>query len=99
MKDMIRKLDNYNANSEKYKTQKTNTLPNEREFYKERKMILIAFENDVCPLPKQYPSCMDDWEGDDMNSSLFFPRTMTLALYYHNFSIKKELKQKEQKSE
>ena len=39
MKDMIRKLDNYNANSEKYKTQKTNTLPNEREFYKERKML------------------------------------------------------------
>ena len=37
MKDMIRKLDNYNANSEKYKTQ--NTLPNEREFYKERKML------------------------------------------------------------
>ena len=40
---------------------------------KERKMILIAFENDVCPLPKQYPSSMDDWEGDDMNSSLFLP--------------------------
>ena len=39
MKDMIRKLDNYNANNEKYKTQKTNTLPNEREFYKERKML------------------------------------------------------------
>ena len=73
MKDIIRKLDNYNANSEKYKTQKTNTLPNAREFYKERKMILIAFENDVCPLPKQYPSCMDDWDGDDMNSSLFLP--------------------------
>ena len=70
---MIRNLDNYNTNSEKYKTHKKNTLPNAREFYKERKMILIAFENDVCPLPKQYPSSMDDWEGDDMSSSLFLP--------------------------
>ena len=70
-----------------------------KENFTKKEKCFIAFENDVCPLPKQYPSCMDDWEGDDMNSSLFFPRTMNLALYYHNFSLKKELKQKEQKSE
>ena len=25
-------------------------------------MILIAFENDTFPLPKQHPSGMDNWE-------------------------------------
>ena len=41
---MIRRLENYNANKEKSKTQKTTRLLNEKEFYKGRKMILIAFE-------------------------------------------------------
>ena len=49
---MIKRLENYNSNSEKYKTQKISTLRNATEFYKVRKMILIAFKNDLFPLPK-----------------------------------------------
>ena len=56
------------------KDTKAITLLNAKEFYKERKMILIAFENDVYPLPKQYPSSMDDWEEDDIDSLQFFPK-------------------------
>ena len=51
-----------------------NTVLNAKEFYKERKMILIAFENDLFPLPKQHPSCMDDWEEDNIDSSQFLTK-------------------------
>ena len=61
MEDMNKRLENYNPNSEKYKAQKTSILLNAISFDKERKMILIALENDIFPLPKQYPSDMDDW--------------------------------------
>ena len=37
-------------------------------------MILIAFENGIFPLPKQYPSNMDDWKEDEMDSSEFLPK-------------------------
>ena len=53
MDDVITRLEDYNPKKEKYKTQKTSTFLNAREFYKGRKMIVIAFEN-VIPLPKQY---------------------------------------------
>ena len=50
-------------------TQKEKTLHNAREFYKVRKMSLIAFENNVFPLPKQYPSeNIGDWKEDKMDS-------------------------------
>ena len=42
---------------------KTSTPLNVKEFWKERKMILIAFDNDIFALPKQYPSGMVDWEN------------------------------------
>ena len=64
MEYMIKRSENYNPKSKKYKTQ----------FYKGRKMILIAFENDVFPLPKQYPSGMDDWEEDAIDSSQFLAK-------------------------
>ena len=70
---MIVKLDEYNRNKEKYKTQKTSTLLNAREFYKGRKMIFIEFENGTFPLPKQYLSSMYYWAEDDMDSSQFLP--------------------------
>ena len=37
-------------------------------------MILIAFENNVFPLPKQYPSeNMDDWKEEEMDSTHIIP--------------------------
>ena len=62
MENIIKRLENYNPNSEKYKAQETSTLLNAKEVYKGWKRILFAFEIDIFPLPKQYPSCMADWE-------------------------------------
>ena len=45
MEDIIIRLEDYNPKKEKYKTQKTSTLLNAREFCKGRRMILIVFEN------------------------------------------------------
>ena len=62
MGDMIIGLEYYNPKREKFKTQKESVLLTAREFYKGRKMILIAFENNVFPLPKQYPpGNVNDW--------------------------------------
>ena len=46
----IDKLEDYNPKKEKIKTQRDDVLLNAKEFYKGRKMILIAFENDAFPL-------------------------------------------------
>ena len=71
MKYMIRKLDSYNSNRDKDKIQRTSSLLNATKFYKERKMILIAFENGIFSLLFEHPSSMDDWEEDDMDSLEF----------------------------
>ena len=73
MEYMIRKLDSYNSNRDKYKIQRTSSLLNSTKFYKERKMILIAFENGIFSLLFQHPSSMVDWEEDDMDSLEFLP--------------------------
>ena len=70
MEDEIRRLEDYYPNNEKIRTQKENTLHNAREFYKGRKMILIAFENYVFPHPRQYPSeNVNDWKEDEIDST------------------------------
>ena len=72
---MIVKLDYYNPKKEEFKTQKESVLLNAREFCKGRKMILIAFENNLFPLPKQYPSeNIDDWKEDEMDSTHIIPK-------------------------
>ena len=90
---MIKRLHNDNPNSEKYKTQKTGTLLNAKEFYNGRKMILIAFENDIFPLPKQYSSDMDDWEEDEIDSLQFLPKKSDTSLpsFQRKEKIKKEI--------
>ena len=49
--------------------QMKSNLDNAREFYKGRIMILIAIENCLIPLPKQYPSGIDDWKENDKDPS------------------------------
>ena len=44
MEDEVKRLENYYPKQEKSRTQKENTLHIAREFYKGRKMILVAFE-------------------------------------------------------
>ena len=85
MEDMIKKLENYRPNHDDYKIQKINILSNAREFYKERKMILFAFKDDIFPLPKQYPSGMDDWEEKDMDLSEFMPQEKESSILLPSF--------------
>ena len=52
-------------------------------------MILIAFENNVFPLPKQYPSAnVNDWKENEMDSTHIILRK--LMNYYHQLSIEKK---------
>ena len=75
MEDEIKRLQDYYPEKEKFRTQKENTLHNAGGFYKGRKMILIAFESNAFPLPKQYSSeNVDDWkEDDEMDSTHIIP--------------------------
>ena len=52
MENMLDNFIDYNLIKAVYKNQKTNILLNAKEFYKERKEVLIAFEENVFPLPK-----------------------------------------------
>ena len=68
MGDRIERLVDYNLNKEKNKTQREIVLSNAKEFYKGRKMILIAFKNGAFPLAKQYPSGnVEDWKEDELD--------------------------------
>ena len=80
MEDMIRKLDEYDLEKEKFRAQRESTLLNGKEFYKGRKMILTVFANSAFPQPKQYPSGMDDWKEDEMNSSYVLPNESRILL-------------------
>ena len=52
-------------------------------------MILIEFENNVFPLPKQYPSeNADDWKEDEIGSTHIIPEKM--MSYYHQLSVEEE---------
>ena len=52
MENMLEKFINYNPIKDVYKNLKTNILLNAREFYKGRREVLIAFEENMFPLPK-----------------------------------------------
>ena len=43
-------------------------------------MILIAFENGAFLLPKQYPSGMDGWKEDEIDSSNILPNKSGILL-------------------
>ena len=54
MENMLEKFIDCNPVMDAYKNQKSNILLNAREFYKGRKEVLIAFEENMFPLPKPY---------------------------------------------
>ena len=95
MEDMIKRLENYNSNSEKYKTQKISILINEKKIYKGRKMILYAFKNSIFPMPKQYPSGMDVWGEDDIDSWQCLRKESNMLL---SFQRKKKTKKEKPKN-
>ena len=53
------------------KQRKIQDIKNATKFYKKRRMMLVAFQNGILPLPKQYPSGAQSWEKDGMNLSKF----------------------------
>ena len=54
MENMLESFIDYNPIKDVYKTKKVNTVLNVREFYKGRREILIAFEENIFLLPKPY---------------------------------------------
>ena len=54
MENMLESFIDYNPIKNVYKNKKTNVLLNAREFYKGRRKVLIAFEENMFPLPKPY---------------------------------------------
>ena len=54
MENMLEKFIDYNQVQNVYKNQRNSIILNAMEFYKERKEVLIAFEENMFPLPKPY---------------------------------------------
>ena len=71
----IDRLKTYNPMKDKIVTQSDIVLSNAKELYKGRKMIVIALENDVFPLAKQYPAKNSDhgWREDEIDSTHIIP--------------------------
>ena len=69
MENIIARLEYYNPKKEI----KTSVPPTAKDFYKGRKMILIAFENNAFLLPRQYPlGTVYDCKEHEMNSTHYF---------------------------
>ena len=62
MENMLEKFIDCNPVKDAYKNQKSNILLNAREFYKGRKEVLIAFEENMFPLPKPYMFGKNEWK-------------------------------------
>ena len=57
---------------------KENVLLNAREFYKGRREILIAFEENMFPLPKPYVFDENEWKEKDFDDKKYMPKTFKL---------------------
>ena len=66
MENMLESFIDYNPIKDVYKNKKVNTLLNAGEFYKGRREILIAFEENRFPLPKPYVFGENEWKEKDI---------------------------------
>ena len=66
----------YSPLKDNYKSQKFNTLPNIKCFYKGRSEILLAFEENIFPLPKPYVFGEREWKEKDFDKKkkIFMPK-------------------------
>ena len=79
MENMLGSFIDYNSIKNVYKNEKVNTLLNAREFYNGRREILIAFEENMFPLPKPYVFGENEWkEKDNLGNEKFMPKTFNL---------------------
>ena len=94
MENMLEDFINYNAVKDTYKNQKANVNLNAREFYKGRREILIAFEENMFPLPKPYVFGENEWKEKDIpGNEKFMPKTFKLSFLEKNNQT--ELSEKE----
>ena len=77
---MFESFIDYNPIKDVYKTKKVNTLLNVREFYKGRREILIAFEENIFPLPKPNVLGKNEWKERDIpDDERYMPKTLKLS--------------------
>ena len=96
MENMLERFIDYNPIKNVYKNQKVNILLNAREFYKGRREILIAFEENMFPLPKPYVFGENEWKEKDIpGNEKFMPKIFKLGFSEKNNQT--ELSEKENK--
>ena len=79
MENILKGFIDYNPIKDVYKNQKTNILLNAREFYTGRKEVLIPFEENMFPLPKQYVFGENEWKERDLSNEKLMPKTFKLS--------------------
>ena len=94
MQDMLESFINYSLIKNMYKRKKANVILNAKEFYKGRRNILIAFEENTFPLPKPYVFGKNEWKEKDIPiNETFMPKTFKLSFLEKN--NQNELSEKE----
>ena len=94
MENMLESFIDYNSIKNIYKSKKVNTLLNARELCKGRREILIAFEEDMFPLPKLYVFGENEWKERDIpDNEKFMPKNFKLSFQKKNKQT--ELSEKE----
>ena len=68
MENILESFIDYNPIRNVYKNQKVNILLNAREFYKGRREILIAFEENMLLLLKPYVFGKNEWKEKDLGN-------------------------------
>ena len=73
MENVLERIIDYNPVKTLYKNQKANILLNAKEFYKGKKEVLIAFEENLFPLPKPYVFGENEWKEKDLGNKKLMP--------------------------
>ena len=76
MENMLENFIDYNPVKNVYKNQKGNILLIAREFYKGRKEVIIAFEENMFPLPKPYVFDKNKWKEKYLSKEEFMPNIL-----------------------
>ena len=86
MENMLESFIEYNPVENVYENQKKNFFySNAKEFYKGQREILIAFEENMFPLPKPYVLGKNEWKKKYLGHEKFAPETSKLSfLEEHN---------------
>ena len=94
MENMLESFIEYNPVENVYKNQKKIFfLSNAKEFYKGQREILIAFEENMFPLPKPYVLGKNEWKKKYLGNEKFAPETFKLSFleeYNHTPLSEKE---------